>query len=76
MQTYERKVSEVTAYNTGPNFIIVQFKSGERLLFNYVNPGRKHVEIMKQLAARNEGLGAYISEHVRAHYAAKLGKAA
>ena len=31
---------------------------------------------MKQLAALNEGLGAYINEHVRDHYAAKLGKAA
>jgi hypothetical protein len=68
--------SGVSAYNIGPNFIIVQFKSGERYLYNYVTPGRKQVEAMKKLATRNEGLSTYISQHVRDHYAAKLSHAA
>ena len=76
MHTYHGGHSGVSAYNSGPNFIIVQFRSGERYLYNYVTPGRKHVETMKELAGRNEGLATYISQHVRDHYAAKLGHAA
>jgi hypothetical protein len=76
MQTYHGGHSGVAAYNTGPNFIIVQFVSGDRYLYNYAAPGRKHVEAMKKLATRNEGLATYISQHVRDNYAAKLGHAA
>ena len=76
MHIYHGGNSGVIAYNIGPNFIIVQFKSGDRYLYNYVTPGRKHVEAMKKLAARNEGLATYISQHVKDHYAAKLGHAA
>jgi hypothetical protein len=76
MYTYHGGNSGVSAYNIGPNFIIVQFKSGERYLYNHVTPGRKHVEVMKKLAAHNEGLATYITQHVRDHYAAKLGRAA
>lgn len=76
MHIYHDANSGVSAYNTGPNFIIVQFRSGERYLYNYVAPGRRHVEAMKKLARRNEGLATYISQHVKTHYAAKLGHAA
>ncbi len=76
MQLYHSGNSGVVAYNIGPNFIIVQFKSGERYLYNHVTPGRKHVQTMKKLAAGNEGLATYISQHVKDHYAAKFGHAA
>jgi hypothetical protein len=73
MHSYHRENSGVVAYNTGPNFIIVQFQDGVRYLYNYIATGKKHVEAMKRLAARNEGLSTYISQHVKDHYAAKLG---
>lgn len=76
MHIYQGANSGVAAYNTGPNFIVIQFRSGERYLYNYVTPGRKHVETMKKLARQNEGLATYISQHVKNHYAAKLGHAA
>jgi hypothetical protein len=76
MPTYHSGHSGVIAYNIGPNFILVQFKSGERYLYNHVTPGPKHVKAMKQLAARNEGLATYISQHVRNSFARKLGHAA
>jgi hypothetical protein len=76
MQTYHGGNSGVSAFNMGPNFIIVQFKSGDRYLYNHTAPGRRHVEAMKKLAARNEGLTTYISQHVKDNYAAKLGHAA
>lgn len=73
MQTYHGGNSGVSAFNIGPNFIIIQFKSGDRYLYNYVAPGRRHVEEMKKLAARNSGLATYINQHVRELYAARLG---
>lgn len=72
MQPYQRPLSEVRAYNTGPNFIIVQFKSGDRYLFNHVAPGPKHVRAMKRLAADNEGLARYIAERVKKNYASRI----
>jgi hypothetical protein len=76
MPQYHSGNSGVSAYNIGPKFIIVQFKSGDRYLYNYSHPGRRHVEAMKILAMRNEGLATYISQYVRENYAAKLGHAA
>lgn len=76
MHAYLRESSGVSAYNTGPNFIIIQFKSGDRYLYNFTAPGRRHVQVMKKLAANNEGLAAYISQRIKENYAAKLGRAA
>lgn len=76
MRNYRGGSSGVVAYNTGLNFIIVQFKSGDRYLYNYVTPGQRHVEAMKQLATHHERLATYINQCVRNHYAAKLARAA
>lgn len=72
MQSYHSGSSGVSAYNCGPTFIIVQFKSGDRYLYNYTATGRRHVEAMKKLAAQNKGLATYISQHVGENYAARL----
>jgi hypothetical protein len=76
MQTYHGANSGVSAYEVGPDFIIVQFISGERYRYDHHSPGRRHVEAMKKLAARNEGLATYISQHVKENYAAKIGHTA
>jgi hypothetical protein len=64
--------SGVTAYRTGPDFIIVEFMQDGVYLYNYTRPGRRHVNKMKALAERGEGLSTYISRHVREDFFKKL----
>jgi hypothetical protein len=64
--------SGVEYYETGKNYIIVQYNDGDRYLYNYEEPGRTDVEPMKKLAREGIGLATYISQHVGIRYAAKL----
>jgi len=64
--------SGVSAYETGPDSIAVQFKGGAVYLYTYESTGRTTIETMKQLAANGDGLSTYISKHVGAAYASKL----
>jgi len=64
--------SGVLAYQSGPNFIIVEFKSGGGYRYDYTTPGRRHVEAMKKLPESGDGLATYINQHIREHYAEKL----
>ncbi|MFM0642373.1 hypothetical protein PQQ63_37455 [Paraburkholderia metrosideri] len=41
-------------------------------LHNYFTPGPEKVEQLKRLAVAGDGLHAYITEHIRHRYAAKL----
>src|SRR4051812_19208932 len=72
MPTYHGGNSGVTSYNVGENFILVRFESGIRYLYNECVTGRRHVQAMKKLAGRNEGLATYINQHVREKYATRL----
>jgi hypothetical protein len=73
MTTYHGGNSGVLAYNLGPDFIVIQFKSGERYVYNHAKPGPTHVKAMKWCATHNAGLATYINQHVRGNYAVKLG---
>lgn len=64
--------SGILAYGIGPDFVVVEFKSGSAYLYNYAEPGRKHVEAMKQLARAGDHLTTYINQHVRGNYSAQL----
>ena len=73
LQPYlSRGRSGVTNFASGPEFIILQFKTGERYLYSHQIPGRSHVQMMKQLAREGHGLATYINQHVRGNYAQKL----
>ena len=61
--------SGVTAYESGPDFIRVQFTSGNIYLYNYEVTGRENVEHMKQLASNGQGLALYINREVRRAFA-------
>jgi hypothetical protein len=72
MTPYGAGNSGITAYAVGKDFIVVQFKSGDRYRYDHETPGPAHVTAMKQHAASGRGLATYISQHVGANYAEKL----
>ncbi|CUU35214.1 MAG: hypothetical protein K6U12_06715 [Armatimonadetes bacterium] len=63
--------SGVAAYEIGDDYIRVQFKNGSIYLYTYESAGREHIETMKELARKGEGLSGYISRYVRNLYARK-----
>ena len=64
--------SGVTAYETGADYIDIEFREGKRYRYTHRVPGEQHVNAMKQLAAAGQGLATYINQHVREHYAVRL----
>ncbi|MCR6641741.1 MAG: hypothetical protein NVV82_22795 [Sporocytophaga sp.] len=64
--------SGVYAFETGSDFIKVQFKGGATYLYNYIVTGINHIETMKRMAINGRGLSAYISTYVKNKYASKL----
>ena len=74
MQPYKdpRGNSGVTAYESGLDYIDVQFRDGARYRYTYQVPGAEHVKAMKQLASEGQKLATYINQHVREHFAMRL----
>ena len=64
--------SGVATYETGVDYIKVQFSDGSVYLYNYQRPGRSDVEHMKGLSGAGQGLNSYISSVVRKNYASKI----
>lgn len=66
MQPYRSRSGKpfgATAYETGDDFIVVQFQDDTCYKYSYRSCGRVHVERMKKLALQQEGLSTYISQH-------------
>ncbi len=71
MQSYKdiNHDSNVEAYSIGPDHIEVKFKETTRTYrYSYRSAGREHVEQMKILAERGDGLNSYIMRHVKYSY--------
>jgi hypothetical protein len=64
--------SGVVAYEIESESIIVKFVDGWLYSYTYQSAGADNVEHMKQLAARGQGLSAFISTTVRNNYAQKF----
>ncbi len=64
--------SGVTAYEIGNTSITVQFQDGATYLYTYASAGANNIEQMKRLAIAGQGLGSFISTHVRKGYERKL----
>ena len=64
--------SGVTAFEIGSDYIKVKFRGPEIYIYNYINPGRERVEIMKSLALEGRGLSTFISQEVRDDYYSKV----
>jgi hypothetical protein len=65
-------ISGVAAYETGSDYIKVEFKDGGSYLYNNAVTGIRNIEEMKKLASSGKGLNTYINSHVRKAYASKL----
>jgi hypothetical protein len=63
--------SGVVAFETGPDFIRVQFVSGDTYLYTYRSASAPIVEEMKVHAVRGKGLSTFISTTVKGGYADK-----
>ena len=61
--------SGVVQYEYGDDYINVRFSDGATYYYNYASAGAHHIERMKILANRDDGLNAYINEHVAKRYA-------
>lgn len=61
--------SGVTYYEIGKDYIKVLFIDMDKTyLYNYIKPGKVHVEKMKKLAVKGLGLSTYISRYVKENY--------
>ena len=56
------------AYETGPDWIKIQFIDTEIYKYSYAKAGRRHIEQMKSLAQKGIGLATYINQHVKNLY--------
>ena len=52
--------SGVLNYESGNAYIIVEFSDRWKYTFSYKKAGRNHVEEMKRLAEKGQGLNSYI----------------
>ncbi|MDB5850482.1 MAG: hypothetical protein JWP29_4234 [Rhodoferax sp.] len=75
MQTYRNRggTSPISAFETGPDTITVQFADGAAYVYNVRSAGQKHIAAMQRLAVDGQGLATYITRHVRDRYARRLG---
>ena len=72
MQIYQSShPSGVYGFKTGDDYIFIQFTDGTKYLYNYIKPGKQHVEKMKDYAKEGKGLSTYINKYVRENYALK-----
>lgn len=61
--------SGVTHFEIGGDYVKVWFAKASRpYTYSYASAGRHHVETMKQLAERGDGLNGYINDHVKNLY--------
>jgi len=78
MKRYEDRSGRggITGFENLSDGIILEFKYDDQYLYDYLKPGKEHVEQMKILAERGEGLTTYVNQHVRGNYRKKLNKKA
>lgn len=64
--------SGIIAYESGPDFIKLKFRSGDVYLYDHRKPGKTKVQKMKVLAEAGSGLATYLNKFVRKNFAKKL----
>jgi hypothetical protein len=55
--------SSILAYESGSEWIRIEFVSGAVREYTYENVGKDHVEAMKKCAIKGKGLGSYVLNH-------------
>jgi len=66
------KDSGVVAYDYGPDWIQVQFKTGSVYEYTNMSAGQSNIETMKNLADSGNGLNSFINSKVRKQYSRKI----
>lgn len=64
--------SGITGYETGKDYIIVQFNDGAVYQYTSESTGKTNIAHMKILAQKGEGLNAFINKNIKENYAARL----
>jgi hypothetical protein len=64
--------SAITAYETAPGSITIEFNDGGVYVYNTRSTGKAAIADMQRLAASGRGLATYINQHVRQRYARRL----
>ena len=64
--------SVVKGYTPLADGIIVLFTTGEAFTYTYESAGKRHIQTMKKLARKGQGLGEYIENVVKHGYARQL----
>jgi hypothetical protein len=71
MKIYRNKLSGISHYHIGDDFIEIKFKTKAHI-YRYTNKlnGKDHIEKMKILAKEGSGLATYINQHpsIRDHF--------
>lgn len=63
--------SGIRSYETGLDYIDVQFADGFTYRYTYSSAGRNNVEEMKLLANAGQGLNSFINQYVKHDYSSK-----
>jgi hypothetical protein len=64
--------SGVVSYSLRKDGIALEFRDGDRYLYDATRPGPADVAQMIELARAGRGLSTFVSQHVRDRYARKL----
>ena len=64
--------SGVAAYQTGGDYIWVQFTSGAVYEYTYASAGASNIETMKAYALSGSGLCSFIKRYVNKGYSRKI----
>lgn len=60
--------SGVFSYESGADFIVIQFGTGSIYTYSYSSAGKENIEEMKRLAVQGKGLNSFINLYVRYLY--------
>ena len=74
MKLYQNKAgnSGIKAYESGDDFIRLEFVDGKVYEYNSIEPGTEHVDEMKKLAQSGNGLATYVNKYVRGNFFKRL----
>lgn len=65
MQRYKNfsGTSGVRAFEIGPDYIVLTYKTGKPYIYTYESAGKENVEEMKRLALKGSHLNKFINQH-------------
>ena len=64
--------SGVLMFEKARDSITIKFRGDRTYLYNYVSPGKGHVDQMKSLADTGSGLGTYVNKYIKGNFARRL----